>query len=164
MSQATNTCGCEKPSFSVPVRGLELRLDEEAFDAIIGNSGAGCTCEPLDLRLGVETKVNARYRGKQVYTKLVDCGTLPNTTNRSVPHGVANIEWIQIDFGYSMIRNPGTPMWQNYSLNMPSQAPNNIISAVNSDAIRLTTYSNVYTAATAVVCIRYTKATDPIIA
>lgn len=46
---------------------------------------------PMDL--GVEYRTTERYLGKPVYTKLVDCGALPNATRKTVNHG-ATVEYM----------------------------------------------------------------------
>ena len=43
------------------------------------------------MELGVEYRTTERYLGKPVYTKVVDCGNLPNGTTAEVAHGVANV-------------------------------------------------------------------------
>lgn len=39
--------------------------------------------------VGVEYRTQERYMGKPVYTKLVDFGALPNTTNKNVAHATS---------------------------------------------------------------------------
>lgn len=46
---------------------------------------------PMDL--GGEYRTTERYMGKPVYTKLVDCGALPNATRKTVNHG-ATVEYM----------------------------------------------------------------------
>ena len=44
------------------------------------------------MALGVEYRTTERYLGKPVYVKVVDCGAMPNTTTKTVNHGIANID------------------------------------------------------------------------
>ena len=48
-----------------------------------------CVNPPLES--GVEYRTKERYLGKEVYTKLVDLGNLPNTAKKDVEHGVSGI-------------------------------------------------------------------------
>lgn len=32
--------------------------------------------------------------GKKIYRKVVDCGALPNSTTKTVPHGISNLDWV----------------------------------------------------------------------
>lgn len=41
--------------------------------------------------LGTEYRTTERYLGKPVYTKVVDCGNLPDGTTKEVAHGIANV-------------------------------------------------------------------------
>ena len=42
--------------------------------------------------LGVEYRTTERYQGKPVYTKLVNCGSLPSSERKQVSHSISNIE------------------------------------------------------------------------
>lgn len=44
------------------------------------------------MQLGVEYRTTERYNSKPVYVKTVDLGRLPDRSNKSVEHGVADIE------------------------------------------------------------------------
>ena len=46
------------------------------------------------MELGTEYRTTERYLGKPVYTKMVNCGNLPNGTTVEVAHGIANIGFI----------------------------------------------------------------------
>jgi hypothetical protein len=39
---------------------------------------------------GVEYRTTERYNGQPVYTKLLDCGALPNASRKEVAHGISN--------------------------------------------------------------------------
>lgn len=55
-----------------------------------GNWGPWEYLNPL-LSLGVEYRTVERYNGKPVYVKAINFGALPNNTNKSVKHGVADM-------------------------------------------------------------------------
>lgn len=43
------------------------------------------------MNLGTEYRTTERYLGKPVYTKVVNCGNLPDGTTTEVAHGIANV-------------------------------------------------------------------------
>lgn len=43
------------------------------------------------MTLGTEYRTTERYLGKPVYTKVVNCGNLPDGTTAEVAHGIANV-------------------------------------------------------------------------
>nr|DAG07596.1 MAG TPA: hypothetical protein [Caudoviricetes sp.] len=45
----------------------------------------------VPMELGVEYRTTERYMGKPVYTKVVNCGNLPDGTTAEVAHGIANV-------------------------------------------------------------------------
>lgn len=49
------------------------------------------------LQLGVEYRTTERYLGKPVYVKLVDCGQLPNATEKTISAYAENVERV-VDF------------------------------------------------------------------
>lgn len=44
------------------------------------------------MKEGVEYRTTERYNGNPVYTKLVDCGNLPNTESKRVGHGASDVK------------------------------------------------------------------------
>ena len=117
-----------------------------------------CVChdnETPNLQIGVETRRNMRYMGKQVYSRMVNFGSLTNATTKTVPHGIPDVEWIQVDHTYSTVRMPdGTSRAASYS----GQA-----ATANKTVVGITPNKD-YRTYTATLCVVYTKTTDPVIA
>lgn len=118
-----------------------------------GNWGPWEYLNPL-LSLGVEYRTVERYNGKPVYVKAINFGALPNNTNKSVEHGVTDIETCFELFGNS------------YLTDGPSNAGSNLI---GDDRIRaLYRTGNVVYISTgasfatysAIFVMKYTKTTD----
>ena len=70
----------------------------ETQDNIAIRHQSGTTWGPWEylnppMALGIEYRTTERYMGKPVYTKLVDCGALPNATRKTVNHG-ATVEYM----------------------------------------------------------------------
>mgnify|MGYP003623388042 CR=1 FL=1 len=147
---STQVCGCGKPVFRVPVRGLELALDEEAF-------GGGLGAVP-DLRFDRETRMNLRYLGKQVYARMIDFGPLPNNGIKELAHNIPDVDWIQVNQNMSIVHSG---RFNNHPAACPvcAGAANSWYFTVTSEFIRFYTgidrqnYS-------ATVCLMYTKTTD----
>ena len=101
------------------------------------------------MTLGVEYRTTERYQGKPVYVKLVDCGALPISTQKTVDLGVATA--IPIDF-------VGTT---SYGSVLTGSGDNDHICTLqvrNSDInIKTTTDQSAYTLN---VKVKYTKTTD----
>lgn len=99
---------------------------------------------------GVEYRTTERYNGKPVYVKMVDFGTLPNSTSKFVGHGITNI--------YTPISANGV-MSGGYTIPFCG-GQNNFIycHATRSDVVCITTAD--YSTYTAKIIIKYTKTTD----
>ena len=65
--------------------------------------GSGISVESVspEMQIGVEYEMAERYTGKPVYTKLIDCGALPNSATSVIPHGIANVYRIIQAYGYA---------------------------------------------------------------
>lgn len=67
-------------------------------------------CVNPHMKLGVEYRTTWRYMGKPVYAKLVNFGTLPNCTSKSVSHGItelATVLYANGTIGYgTLLENP----------------------------------------------------------
>ena len=152
-------CNCTTPKVSIPLRGLELSFDADAFGA--GGSGGGFI---PDLRVDVETLWPMRYQGKQVYAKLINFGQLPAAGVRAASHGILNIEWCQVSWDYSTVRKSDDP--DLVTLGVVSTAPPaydiHWRIFVNRNSIQAHPLSsiNTNTAWSAVICVLYTKTTD----
>lgn len=117
-----------------------------------GNWGPWEYLNPL-LSLGVEYRTVERYNGKPVYVKAINFGALPNNTNKSVEHGVADMGVCFELFGSS---SPNSD---------PSTGTNLIGDSRVADFYRAGTViyigSNVnFSSYSAIVVMKYTKTTD----
>ncbi len=110
-----------------------------------------------DLRVGVETLWPMRYQGKQVYAQLVECGSFPNDSTKSIPLNIPNIDWMQISWDYSRVSGPETdPMFRGPMYHFGSATARILALRDRLDMRTSTTYSH----HSATVCILYTKTTD----
>ena len=117
-----------------------------------GNWGPWEYLNPL-LSLGVEYRTVERYNGKPVYVKAINFGALPNNTNKSVEHGVADMGVCFELFGSS---SPNSD---------PSTGVNLIGDSRTTAFYRAGTViyigSNVnFSSSSAIVVMKYTKTTD----
>lgn len=117
-----------------------------------GNWGPWEYLNPL-LSLGVEYRTVERYNGKPVYVKAINFGALPNNTNKSVEHGVADMGVCFELFGSS---SPNSD---------PSTGKNligdNIVAGFYRAGTVIYIGSNVnFSSSSAIVVMKYTKTTD----
>lgn len=117
-----------------------------------GNWGPWEYLNPL-LSLGVEYRTVERYNGKPVYVKAINFGALPNNTNKSVEHGVADMGVCFELFGSS---SPNSD---------PSTGKNLIGDKIVAGFYRAGAViyigSNVnFSSSSAIVVMKYTKTTD----
>lgn len=115
---------------------------------------------------GTEYKVGwyilANGTKKPVYEKTVDCGALPNTTEKTVNTGITNVEKIISMSGYAGNASI-TPKWY---IPIPYISGNNyrvqLATTINSGAvtINVATGTNMSGYSESYVTIRYTKTTD----
>lgn len=102
--------------------------------------------EPL-MEIGVEYRTTERYQGKPVYAKLVNCGNLPNATEKMISgyaenvHDVVDFGGMSLHFGQSLLNEGFTTLRVTQSL----------------IAISCTTDLS---AGSAEVWVKYTKTTD----
>lgn len=90
--------------------------------------------------LGVEYRTTERYQGKPVYTKLLNFGTLPNSTSKSFAHGISSLGYVVDIYGQGV-------------------AGQDVKVSVDTTNITITSTSNL-SAVTAFPVIKYTKTTD----
>lgn len=74
---------------------------------VVTNGGTELTSP----KLNVETLTEFRHpvSGKPIYKKVINFGSLPNATTKTVSHGITGIDFIMIDFSNSFILVPGVP-------------------------------------------------------
>lgn len=106
---------------------------------------------------GSEYRTTERFLGKPVYTKLVDCGSMPSANAiKTIDHGVENVGYI-VDFGGSMKPDEGNSISLPYRYSDENYAHlcvDSIKVQLESGATDLVAYTNVY------VWFKYTKSTD----
>ena len=92
--------------------------------------------------------------GKPIYRKVVDCGALPNNTEKTVAHNIANIEWV--------VKYNGMASNGNEWLQLPASYYSTAAIGLSADStnIFLRPYSNRTSYTTTLVTIEYTKTTD----
>ena len=91
--------------------------------------------------------------GKKIYSAVVDCGALPNTSTKNVLHNIANISQI---VKYSGVTSNGSE-WLHMPASFNAQS---IGLSVNTTTIIVITYSNRSSYTSTYVTLEYTKTTD----
>ena len=120
-----------------------------------------CKPEIPNLQIGVETKRNMLYQGKQVYSQLINFGALPNKTTKTVPHNIKNVEWIAMDYNHSTVR---TSSGTYYGPEHAHPQGVSLTWGYSVDAASITIVTG-YDRRTSIgtLCLQYTKTTDPVI-
>lgn len=96
------------------------------------------------------------FGGKPVYEKLVDIGTLPNATQKTVSTEISNADYCWIDPTYSMVFNEGASYPLPY--NDPSDLSNGITARLtNSGASVIVSTRSNWSNYSAYVAVKYTK-------
>ena len=94
--------------------------------------------------------------GKPIYRKTISCGALPNTTSKTVAHGITNIDWIVDIYGTaatdsgSFILLPHNDYVAQFDVSLNCNA--------NSISIVTTQNQSVFTKS--YITLEYTKTTD----
>lgn len=103
-----------------------------------------------------ETLTGEYFAGHQVYEKLLDVGTLPNNSTKSVPTGLTGVNYAWIDTANSMVFN--TAAYYPF----PHIDPGNLANAISGrlhdgfKTLTVTTKTN-WTGYACIVAIKYTK-------
>ena len=108
------------------------------------------------LKIGVEYRTTERYQEKPVYTRLVDFGSFPNSTQKDVqiPEEGFYAQNVCIDFTKSVVTYPN----DTRTSILPFKNGITEIS-VNNACVRVTTSSDL-SRASGYICVKYTKSTD----
>ena len=149
------------------IRYNSVSVTQMAFQ--YDNSGAliafrmlsGTTFSPWEwlnppMELEKEYRTTERYRGKPVYTRLVDFGSFPNSTQKDVrfPENGFFAQDVCIDFTKSVVTYPN----DTRTSILPFKNGITEIS-VNNACVRVTTSSDL-SSASGYICVKYTKSTD----
>ena len=93
--------------------------------------------------------------GSEIYEKTIDCGALPNTTSKSVNHGIENLDRIISIDGISKDNNLNNIMFPH--INTVGAASTSLY--VTSTTIVIRSFSDMSTYNSTYVTLRYIKAT-----
>lgn len=86
----SQTCDCTKPVVMVPVRGLQLALDNEALSGIDG----GASADAVDYSLTEQWTGKHWLDGKKIYQRTYACGAMPNKGIKRVPLDIPGGEYV----------------------------------------------------------------------
>ena len=147
-------CNCDTPKVSIPLRGIELSFDADAF----GNGGSGGGSFNL-VTDGPEVAIPGEYwAGKQVYAKQINFGALPNDSQKSKAHNIDHMDLFCVDESRSWVVDG---VGNHRGLSRPTTSHYNYY--VNNSAIYISTSFNA-SSYYATVTLLYTKTTDEPIA
>ena len=107
-----------------------------------------------------ETIIGTWIDGKPLYRKMVDFGTLPNNSEASKSHNIANIKHIHINLGETFWCHNSTPYEESTGNSFSLTYTNYIrLFEVNKTNLIIQTVAN-GTNYHMLVCLEYTKTTD----
>ena len=102
-----------------------------------------------------EKVVGTWIDGKPLYQKTVDCGALPNKTEKTVAYGISNLGYVVSIDGFA------TNLTNHYALPfITSTGSDQVVVSVNATNIRVTSASDRSNITTSYVTLQYTKTTD----
>ena len=144
-----------------PLFGIDSDLLKQSICEVIkeGSCGTGGNQSLPNLDFGKETTMPILYRSKQVYATLINFGALPNTTTKTVNHGITDIEWAQISNDYSVILDENHTSFQSHLANDCDTIQDNWEAYMDKTTITLRTKIN-RSMLSAHICVMYTKAAD----
>ena len=103
------------------------------------------------MKLGVEYRTTERWNGNAVYTKLIDCGKMPNNTQVAIPHGISMDKVIRhCGYGGTSTIPYSTTVWT------PTATTHSVDVAVSTYAIYIRTNYDA-SAESAMIQLWYTK-------
>lgn len=153
--------GIDVPVNSIFIPGCGMTINVDASSLPVSGGDNSSINQPPNLQIGKETKMNMRFMGKQVYAMLYDYGKLPEKGTKDVPmvEGV-DYEWTQISADFSYVRRTDTK--NIYPINNPWHS--SWVAQITSSGRALTMTTNeAYGTFSAVICLLYTKQSDPVI-
>lgn len=119
-----------------------------------GSSGGGVNYSTSEQNTGL-TWID----GRTIYQKTVDCGTLPNNTDKNVAHGISNLDYVIHCYGVAKRPAAGSTVMNNLLLPYSHQtSANNIALSVNSTNITIRTGNDRTAFTSSYVTIEYVKA------
>ena len=103
-----------------------------------------------------EQRVGTWIDGKPIYRKVVDTGTLPNSTGKQITHNISNVDQVINIKGYAYRST------DNVCLPLPHATYDNTAITCYADRTKITivTYATRSNFTTSYVALEYTKTTD----
>lgn len=126
-------------------------MQQSVVACLIGNK-----IDTYNINVSNEVLTGEKFADKPVYMRLVDIGTLPNNTDKTINTGITNAYYFWIDPTYSMVIAGGA----GYPL--PYVDPDNVANSIaarliaHGQQVVITTRANWSTYA-GFVAVRYTK-------
>lgn len=108
------------------------------------------------LSVSAETLTGEYFAGKPVYAKIIDIGTMPNNTTKTIGTGIKGAGYFWIDTSNSMVRNGGA----SYPIPHadPAQSASNIAVRLHNGGETLAVWTKTdWSGYSAFVTIKYTK-------
>ena len=108
------------------------------------------------LSVNAETLTGEYFAGKPVYAKIIDIGTMPNNTTKTISTGIEGVGYFWIDPSNSMVRNGGA----SYPIPHadPAQSASNIAARLYNGGKTLAVWTKTnWSGYSAFVTIKYTK-------
>lgn len=106
-----------KQSAGVVANVVDNLNSDSATDALSAKQGKVLN-EKIEQRIttGVEIATNEWIDNKRVYRKRIDCGYLPNTTTKQIPHGLTNFTLVKAPIGFASVVYSST---EKYTIPLP---------------------------------------------
>lgn len=115
------------------------------------------TVKPRVQKYSTEEQVVGQWiDGKPIYQKTIDCGAMPNTTNKDVLHGITNLKYVINVEGFT--RNPTNG--NNAPLPFVSVATSGIQVYITTTNIRIASGGDSSPYTESYITLQYTKLTD----
>ena len=157
----------EIPLYRVKIEGLSIVAVEKMFKTISSipeleemltelNSKLSNKVDAPRLSVNAETLTGEYFAGKPVYAKIIDIGTMPNNTTKTISTGIKGAGYFWIDTSNSMVRNGGA----SYPIPHadPAQSTSDIAARLynGGEMLAVRTKTN-WSGYSAFVTIKYTK-------
>jgi len=108
------------------------------------------------LSVNAETLTGEYFAGKPVYAKIIDIGTMPNNTTKTISTGIKGVGYFWIDQSNSMVRNGGASYPIPHS--DPAQSISDIAARLYNGGETLAVWTKTdWSGYSAFVTIKYTK-------
>lgn len=156
------------PLYSVELNGINIVKVNPLFN-VIGNisklteeltklnSKLSNKVDAPRLSVNAETLTGEYFAGKPVYAKIIDIGTMPNNTTKTISTGIKGAGYFWIDTSNSMVRNGGASYPIPHS--DPAQSTSDIAARLYNGGETLAVWTKTdWSTYSGFVTIKYTKA------